>query len=320
MDISITYKNFEVDEGNKHKQKQDYAKFLQQQIDIKKNQKELEKQRKKKEEEEEEARLQKEREILQMKYDVEKGKLKLKMNNIDNENQKNMVDKKRKENEDNKNQNEKAKKIDPKIVKFVPQNQQPENQNNYQNNNYYNNQNNDYNYPPNIDLSKQNDPMIEQELLNIRATLMEQQNELLRQVNELKSQTQLHNKERYEALNELNNLKEELSKNRADEEVRKKFVYDVVVENNNKVNEIYKTTKLPQIIEDELKVDLMNPSNKKINSQLYDDAIKYPNRIPVIPDLNELNDNRLDTESKFIDLDDHGVHNVIINYLNLLRG
>ena len=76
MDINITYKNFEVDESNKQKQKQDYANYLMQQIESKKNKKKLEKEKKEKEELEEENRLKKEREILQLQFENEKKRIK----------------------------------------------------------------------------------------------------------------------------------------------------------------------------------------------------------------------------------------------------
>ncbi len=188
------------------------------------------------------------------------------------------------------------------------------------NNNYQNNDEQQQNFQP-MPLPEQppieynhynqpNEAVIEGELLKLRNNLMDQQNELLRQINDLKSDSQKQNIERYEALKEINTLKEELSKNRADEDVRKKYVYDIIVDNNSKVNDIFTSTKLPPLDEQSLKVDLSNPNSKKVNREFYEENMRHPNRVPQIPKLDEINDQNLRAESKFIGLDDYHVHNV----------
>ena len=269
------------------------------------------------EEKKEEEKLKREQEEINRKYEEEKNKEKQKLDKIAAENKNFVIEKEKKKKYivDTPENPINAPVIDNR-QNFQNIDQQQEfnqvNQNVHDNSQY--NQYNQY-VPNNLPINNQvNEAAIENELLKLRTNLMDQQNELLRQINELKSDAQKQNIERYEALQEINVLKEELSKNRMDEEVRKKYVYDVIVDNNNKVNEIFTTTKLPPINDGDLHVDLMNPINKKINNQIYDDRLKYPNRIPKVPELQELYDLCLPAESKFIDVDTYKVHNVYINY------
>jgi len=277
------------------------------------------------EEKKEEEKLKREQEEINRKYEEEKNKEKQKLDKIAAENKNFVIEKEKKkkyivdtpENPINvpvidNRQNYNYKNIEQH--EFNPVNQNV--QDNYQYNQYVPN---NFNLPLNNQANEAaainnqvSEAAIENELLKLRTNLMDQQNELLRQINELKSDAQKQNLERYEALQEINVLKEELTKNRMDEEVRKKYVYDVIVDNNNKVNEIFTTTKLPPINDGDLHVDLMNPINKKINNQIYDDRLKYPNRIPKVPELQELYDQCLPSESRFIDVDTYKVHNVYI--------
>jgi len=326
LELSITYKNYEVDQENKKKERLDYGSYLKQQMDIKNCNyktsnfdlnfnpnylaiKEKQKQKKKLDELEEERKLKREQEEINRRYEEEKNKEKAKVDKIAADNKNFIIEKQQKK---------------KNIVEF-PENpvnvQVTDNNTNYQNYDQQQEfnqpiQQHDYNQynqnPPQEQQNPFSEALIENELLKLRTNLMDQQNELLRQINDLKMDAQKQNIERYEALQEINTLKEELSKNRVDEEVRKKYVYDVIVDNNNKVNEIYTSTRLPPIDENNMKVDLLNPINKKLNNQMYDNHLKYPNRIQKVPDLNELNDKYLKAESKFIDIDTYHVHNVIL--------
>lgn len=130
---------------------------------------------------------------------------------------------------------------------------------------------------------------------------------VLKQINDLKSETQSANLQRYEALKEISSLKEELAKQRIDEELRRKYVYDVLVDNNNKVTSVYTNSKLPDINENEYKLELPKNHAKNVKSMMYDDTIKYPNRVPKLPNLDEIKDDELRVSSKFIDIDTHNV-------------
>jgi hypothetical protein len=145
------------------------------------------------------------------------------------------------------------------------------------------------------------------ELLKLRQNIAEQQNQLLGQINDLKVETQNANVQRYEALKEISNLKEELAKQRVDEELRQKYVYDVLVDKNTSVNNIYSHTKLPEVNKNEYQLELPKNHVKNIKSLYYDDTIKYPNRIPKIPALDELKENEFKVSSKFIDIDTYKV-------------
>ena len=71
------------------------------------------------------------------------------------------------------------------------------------------------------------------ELIQLRQQMQEQQNELYNQINVLKEQTHNANMERFEALKEIEKLKDEISNQRKEEELRKQYVREVL-NNNNK--------------------------------------------------------------------------------------
>jgi len=79
--LSVSYKNYEIDEENKLKQKLDYGSELLRQINEKRRKKDEEKKRKLDEEREEEERLQRERELLLKRYEDELNKNKAKLIN-----------------------------------------------------------------------------------------------------------------------------------------------------------------------------------------------------------------------------------------------
>jgi len=156
---------------------------------------------------------------------------------------------------------------------------------------------------------------------------MDQQNELLRQINDLKVDSHKQNVDRYEALHEINTLKEELSKNRTDEELRKKYVYDVIVDNNSKVNHIYEGIKMGPMYESENNNNDFKPSKQNNNNnnnnnykkQTYEEEstnskqnFDYVGKVPEL--YNERNG--LKVESKFIDIDTYNVNNVSFIYIN----
>ena len=146
------------------------------------------------------------------------------------------------------------------------------------------------------------------EIIQLRNHIIDQQNQLLAQINDLKAETQNANLQRYEALKEISYLKEELAKQRVDEELRKKYVYDVLVDNNSKVNNIYSHTKLPEINEREYGMEL--PKTNTIKNMMYEDSVRHPNRVPKIPKYDELRENELKVTSKFIDVDNYNVTDV----------
>ena len=67
------------------------------------------------------------------------------------------------------------------------------------------------------------------EIMKLREQMKDQQNDLFNQIAFLKQETQNANQQRFEALKEIDKLKDELSKQRNDEILRRKYVYDVVV-------------------------------------------------------------------------------------------
>jgi hypothetical protein len=262
--------------------------------------KEFEKARKFQEEREEEERIRRERELIQMEFQMEQNKRK---------NAKDMVDLENKRIMDQ-----------HLVLKKGPQN----NNGNIGNNVSFHGLIDNNNQQP-LELNKetinklfQNEEdvnlriSLNNELTKLRSSLVDQQNQLVNQINDLKAETQNANLQRYEALKEISQLKEELAKQRADEELRKKYVYDVLVDNNTNVNQIYTHTRLPNVNENELRMELPRNHAKNVKSLYYDDSIKHPNRVPKVPNLDELRENEFKVDSKFIDIDTYKVIDVYL--------
>lgn len=126
----------------------------------------------------------------------------------------------------------------------------PYNQNPFNNNNNQNpfNINNNQNIESERDaLSKK----IAEEIQLLKNTFIENQNNLLKRMEELKIETTTANQQNTETVKELTNLKQELENIRKDEEYRRKHVYDVLLDKTLKYNEIIKSTRLPPAEESE---------------------------------------------------------------------
>jgi hypothetical protein len=140
------------------------------------------------------------------------------------------------------------------------------------------------------------------EILKLREQMKDQQNDLFNQIQFLKQETQNANQQRFEALKEIDKLKDELSKQRADENLRRKYVYDVVVNDARNTNSVIQETHLPG--QEKPEIFLPVPSEKDI---YYDEKIRHPNRIIPVPKLTELNEHGVKTDSKFIDMETHNI-------------
>jgi hypothetical protein len=140
------------------------------------------------------------------------------------------------------------------------------------------------------------------EILKLREQMKDQQNDLFNQIQFLKQETQNANQQRFEALKEIDKLKDELSKQRADENLRRKYVYDVVVNDARNTNNVIQETHLPG--QEKPEIFLPVPSEKDI---YYDEKIRHPNRIIPVPKLTELNEHGVKTDSKFIDIETHNI-------------
>jgi hypothetical protein len=142
------------------------------------------------------------------------------------------------------------------------------------------------------------------EILKLREQMKDQQNDLFSQIAFLKQETQSANQQRFQALKEIEKLKDELSKQRADENLRRKYVYDVVVNDANSTNNVIQETHLPG--QEKPEIVLPVKSEKDL---YYDEKIRHPNRIIPVPKLTELYEHGVKTDSKFIDIDTHNIFN-----------
>lgn len=105
---------------------------------------------------------------------------------------------------------------------------------------------------------------LENEIQKIRNELLEQQAKVVDQIKDLKMQNQIAIDQRNEALKHVRDLRSEIVKFNYDEDLRRKYIYDVIVDKNYKVNSIYDALKIPTINYDDdltrdyLKQDLVN--------------------------------------------------------------
>lgn len=148
---------------------------------------------------------------------------------------------------------------------------------------------------------------IQDHITRLRNQVQEQQMQVINQITELKQETQQANLQRYEALKEISYLKEEISKTRIEDELRRKYVYDVMVDNKHSLDTVMNNTKLEGndrtsgLIYDQQGFDAQHKKNvKKI---VYDDMIRHPKRPPMIPKIVDDGDVDIGGKSSFIDID-----------------
>ena len=287
--ISLTYDNFEVMNNEQQRQiKENYRQDLLNQIQENIERKKLEKKRIKEEEEKEEERLRKEREELFLQEQQEKNKNKQKLDNIRNENNLLIQEKNRNNNKSEFNNLRGQKRILKSNV------QTDDNSNIIEKEAFDRIQ----------EKEMESKMQLNNEIMKLREQMKDQQNDLFNQIAFLKQETQNANQQRFEALKEIDKLKDELSKQRNDEILRRKYVYDIVVNEAKDVNNIVQESHLPK--NDKPNVVLPVDSEKDI---YYEERIRHPNRIIPIPKLTELNEHGVKTDSKFIDIDTHNIVN-----------
>ena len=289
QNISLTYDNYEIMDRDQQRQvKENYRQDLLTQMKENENKKLLEKKRKELEEAREEERLRKEREELERQELEEKNKNLRLQNNLRNENNVLILEK----NRNNNGQNEEFNKR--RTVKTIIKT------------NVINEENNNITDQEAIDKINQKEMeskmQLNNEILKLREQMKDQQNDLFHQIQFLKQETQSANQQRFEALKEIEKLKDELSKQRADENLRRKYVYDIVVNDTRNANNIIQETHLPG--QEKPQIVLPVPTEKEI---YYDEQIRHPNRIFPVPKLTELNEHGLKTDSKFIDMETHNI-------------
>ena len=289
--ISLTYDNYEVMDRDQQKQvKENYRQDLLNQMKENENKKLLERKRKELEEAREEERLRKEREELERLELEEKNKNQQLQNRVRNEN--NILISEKNQNNNN-GQNEEFNKL--RTVKTIIRRTNITNEN-------------DNNITDQEAIDKINQKEMESkmqlnnEILKLREQMKDQQNDLFNQIQFLKQETQNANQQRFDALKEIEILKGELSKQRADEDLRRKYVYDVVVNDARTSNNIIQETHLPG--QEKPQIVLPVPTEKEI---YYDEQIRHPNRIIPVPKLTELNEHGVKTDSKFIDMETHNI-------------
>ena len=284
--ISLTYDNYEVNNNEQQMQiKENYRQDLLRQIKENEEKKEREKRRKKEEEEKLEEKLRKEREELFLREQEEKNKNKQLLNKLQNDNNLLIQEK-------NKNSSSELINLRPNRKVILNKAQSENNL---------------------VDLDKEAFEKIQQkelesklqlnnEIMNLREQMKEQQNDLFHQIAFLKQETQNANQQRFEALKEIDKLKDELSKQRNDEILRRKYVYDVVVNDAKNANNIVQESHLPN--NEKPNVVLPVDSEKDI---YYEEKIRHPNRVIPVPKLTELNEHGVKSDSKFIDIDTHNL-------------
>ena len=284
--ISLTYDNYEVNNNEQQMQiKENYRQDLLRQIKENEEKREREKRRKKEEEEKLEEKLRKEREELFLREQEEKNKNKQLLNKLQNDNNLLIQEK-------NKNSSSEFINLRPNRKVILNKAQSENNL---------------------VDLDKEAFEKIQQkelesklqlnnEIMNLREQMKEQQNDLFHQIAFLKQETQNANQQRFEALKEIDKLKDELSKQRNDEILRRKYVYDVVVNDAKNANNIVQESHLPN--NEKPNVVLPVDSEKDI---YYEEKIRHPNRVIPVPKLTELNEHGVKSDSKFIDIDTHNL-------------
>ena len=303
QNISLTYDNYEdMDRDQQRQIKANYRQDLINQMEENKLKKELEKKRKELEEAREEERLRKERDELEQRELEERNKNQQLQNRVRNENNLLIIERNNRNNNNNNNNNYNNNDSNQDVFKNVKTINRTIriNEVNENNNNAI-----DQEAIDKINQKEMESKMqLNNEILKLREQMKDQQNDLFSQIAFLKQETQSANQQRFQALKEIEKLKDELSKQRADENLRRKYVYDVVVNDANSTNNVIQETHLPG--QEKPEIVLPVKSEKDL---YYDEKIRHPNRIIPVPKLTELYEHGVKTDSKFIDIDTHNIFN-----------
>jgi hypothetical protein len=299
QNISLPYDKYEVMDRDQMRQiKANYRQDLINQMEENKLKKELEKKRKELEEAREEERLRKERDELEQRELEERNKNQQLQNRVRNENNLLIIERNNRNNNNNSNNNNNNQ-SDFNNVRTINRTIRI-NEVNENNNNAI-----DQEAIDKINQKEMESKMqLNNEILKLREQMKDQQNDLFSQIAFLKQETQSANQQRFQALKEIEKLKDELSKQRADENLRRKYVYDVVVNDANSTNNVIQETHLPG--QEKPEIVLPVKSEKDL---YYDEKIRHPNRIIPVPKLTELYEHGVKTDSKFIDIDTHNIFN-----------
>lgn len=216
-DINISYDNFVLDEEKRQRQKELYKRELLTQMKNKEQKKAEEKERKQQEEREEEARIERENEEISLRLQKEKNTNRARESNIDYINQYTVIQKKQtktklrpneeeveKVNQSKKNQLEEWKKAQDRLNEFN---------------------------------QKVNKSKIEFEdaVKGLREHVQSRHTGLFDNMQSLKNETSTASKHKEEAFRQIEAMKKNLVRQRIDEALRKKYVYDLIDDDRMKI-------------------------------------------------------------------------------------
>ena len=118
------------------------------------------------------------------------------------------------------------------------------------------------------------------EIAKLKEQMQQQQMSLFNQINLLRKETEDANKQRFEALREIEKLKDELVKQRTEEDLRRKYVYDVIGG---------------------------EPKGDEDNLLEGSSTLKRPPVILPVPNPDEMKEGKIKSDSSYIDLDTHNL-------------
>ena len=118
------------------------------------------------------------------------------------------------------------------------------------------------------------------EIAKLKDQMQQQQMSLFNQINLLRKETEDANKQRFEALREIEKLKDELVKQRTEEDLRRKYVYDVIGG---------------------------EPKGDEDNLLEGSSTLKQPPVILPVPNPDEMKEGKIKSDSSYIDLDTHNL-------------
>ena len=118
------------------------------------------------------------------------------------------------------------------------------------------------------------------EISKLKDQMQQQQMSLFNQINLLRKETEDANKQRFEALREIEKLKDELVKQRTEEDLRRKYVYDVIGR---------------------------EPKGDEDNLLECSSTLKRPPVVLPVPNPEEMKEGKIKSDSSYIDLDTHNL-------------
>ena len=141
---------------------------------------------------------------------------------------------------------------------------------------------------------------VRDDMVRMKSNLVAMQNDFLKKINDLRVEAHQTSLNRFDALEEVSKLKQEIMQKRQEVEDKKKMLYNSLLDRYDDILPSFENTKMPPL--DENFNFKLPRRNAEIAEYYYMQEMTNPNGIVVIPDLDDHNEVELETSRKYIDI------------------